>query len=73
MPHIIIKMHKGRSKEMINDMVEKVASAIMESLNVKESSVSVGVEEFEPARWKDEVYQPDIIEKNNTIYKKPGY
>lgn len=73
MPHIIVKMYKGRSEAMIKDMVDKVTNVIMESLDVKESSVSVAVEEFEPSKWKEEVYQPDIIEKSNTVYKKPGY
>jgi 4-oxalocrotonate tautomerase len=23
--------------------------------------------------WRDQVYRPDIIEKADTLYKKPGY
>lgn len=73
MPHVIVKMYKGRSEEMKRDMAEKVTRAIAESLSLNESSVSIAIEEFEPEKWDKEVYEPDIIGKSDTLYKKPGY
>ncbi len=73
MPHIIIKMYKGRSEELKKDMAQKVTKAITESLSVNESSVSIAIEEVEPEKWDNEVYEPDIIGKAETLYKKPGY
>jgi len=73
MPHIIVKMYKGRSEDMKKDMVEKVTKAITESLSVNESSVSIAIEEYEPEKWGKEVYEPDIVGKSETLYRKPGY
>ncbi|HEX2946479.1 MAG TPA: tautomerase family protein [Clostridia bacterium] len=73
MPHVIVKMYKGRSEALKKDMAEKVTKAITESLSVNESSVSIAIEEFETENWDKEVYEPDIIGKSETLYKKPGY
>lgn len=73
MPHVIVKMYKGRTEEMKRNVAEEVTKAIVKSLNVNESSVSVAVEEFEPEEWNEAVYKPDIIDKEHTLYKKPGY
>jgi len=45
----------------------------MSILNYGEESVSVGFEEVSADAWRDEVYQPDILAKDSTLYKKPGY
>lgn len=73
MPHIIVKLYKGRSEEMKQDMAAKITRAVTESLAVDESWVSIALEEYEPEKWNNEVYQPDIIEKGHLLYKKPGY
>lgn len=73
MPHVIVKMYKGRSEALKKDMAEKVTKAITESLSVNESAVSIAIEEFEPEKWDEEVYKPDIAGKPDTLYKKPGY
>ena len=38
-----------------------------------EASVSVSIEDVAPDEWTDQVYKPDILEKPDTLYKKPGY
>ncbi|HOQ06481.1 MAG TPA: tautomerase family protein [Clostridiales bacterium] len=73
MPHVIVKMFKGRTEEMKQNMAEEITKAIVKSLNVNESSVSVAVEEFDPDEWNEAVYKPDIIDKEHTLYRKPGY
>ena len=73
MPHVIVKVYAGRSEEQKSKLAEAVSNAVMSSLNCEEKSVSVGIEEFAPADWKEKVYRPDILEKSEKIYKKPGY
>jgi len=36
-------------------------------------SVSVAFEEVDANDWREKVYQPDIVRKADTLYKKPGY
>jgi 4-oxalocrotonate tautomerase len=45
----------------------------MAILGYGEESVSVGFEEVSSSAWRAEVYQPDILSKPATLYKKPGY
>jgi 4-oxalocrotonate tautomerase len=50
-----------------------VTKAVVDTLNSSETSVSVGIEDIDPSDWAEEVYEPDILAKSETIYKKPGY
>ena len=45
----------------------------MKVLHYGEESVSVALEEVDAQHWVEEVYQPDIVGKAGTLYKKPGY
>ena len=73
MPHVIVKMYAGRSDEQKQRMAGDIAKAVMTALGSQESSISVAVEEFDPAVWAEAVYKPDILEKPAALYKKPGY
>jgi len=46
---------------------------VVKILNYGDESVSVAIEEVTPADWKDEVYKPDILDRREKLYKKPGY
>lgn len=73
MPHIIIKMYSGRTEERKKNLVDNVARAVREALELEDSSVSISIEEVEKEKWAREVYKPEIIDKPGTLYKKPGY
>ena len=73
MPHVIVKLHSGKSERQKQALAQAVTEAVMSALNYGEESVSVGIEEVEPKDWAENVYKPDIIGKPDTIYKKPGY
>ena len=73
MPHIIVKMHSGRSDSMKKDLTEQISRAVQASLKLDESVVSVAIEEFAPEEWLEKVYLPDIVGKPEQIWKKPGY
>jgi len=45
----------------------------MDILNYGEESVSVAMEEIKPGDWVAKVYRPDIKNKTDNLYKKPGY
>jgi 4-oxalocrotonate tautomerase len=73
MPHVIVKLVPGKSEAQKARLAEQITKSVMDVLNYGEDAVSVGVEEVEPAQWVAQVYQPDILGKPQTIYKKPGY
>ena len=73
MPHVIVKLYFGKSERQKQALAQAVTEAVMRTLNYGEGSVSVGIEDVEPKDWTEKVYKPDIIDKSDTIYKKPGY
>ena len=38
-----------------------------------EESVSVAIEEVKLGDWAENVYQPDVVNNSEKLYKKPGY
>ena len=73
MPHVIVKLWPGKSEEQKRRLAEAIASDVMKVLHYGEESVSVGFEEVGADEWAEKVYQPDIVRKAGTLYKKPGY
>lgn len=73
MPHVIIKLYPGRSEEQKQQCTEKIVETLIETLNTDEKSISVSFEEIPKEVWKEEVFLPDIIEKEEMLLKKPGY
>ena len=73
MPHVIVKLWPGKSEEQKTQLAEKIAQDVMDVLHYGEESVSVGFEEIPSRKWRDEVYQPDILKNWDGLYKKPGY
>jgi 4-oxalocrotonate tautomerase len=73
MPHVIVKLWPGKSEQQKARLAEKIARDVMDVLNYGEESVSVAMEEVAPEDWAEQVYKPDIVNKPDQIYKKPGY
>jgi len=73
MPHIIVKLWPGRTEEQKLDLTDRIAKAVTEAINAPDSSISVAIEEIPKEKWTEDVYKPDIIGKENTLYKKPAY
>jgi len=38
-----------------------------------EESVSVAIDEVKPRDWAENVYQPDVVNNSEKLYKKLGY
>jgi len=73
MPHVIVKMYSGRSEKEKATLADEMTKVIKTVLNYGDDAVSVGIEDVEPKDWAEKVYRPDILDKAETIYKKPGY
>lgn len=73
MPHVIVKMYPGRSEQQKSALVNEITRALKETVKCSDESISVAVEEISPEEWRETVYQKDILEKDDTLYKRPGY
>ncbi len=73
MPHVIVKLYAGRTEQQKQALAKALTEAVMRTLNSAEDSISVGIEDVAANEWTAKVYQPDILDKAGTIYKKPGY
>jgi 4-oxalocrotonate tautomerase len=73
MPHVIVKLHPGRTYAQKTAFTEKLIAAMEETLDASASKISVAFEEVAPENWVQEVYIPEIISKESTLFKKPGY
>ena len=73
MPHVSVKMYPGRSEKEKSELAEAIAQDVMDIIGAGRSSISVAIEDISPQEWKERVYEPEIIEKSDTLYIKPGY
>ncbi|MGD0351932.1 MAG: tautomerase family protein [Dehalococcoidia bacterium] len=73
MPHVIIKMYPGRTVEQKNKLAQVIADSIVRIAKCEGKTISVAIEEIAPEDWVETVYRPDIMEKEKTLVKKPGY
>ena len=73
MPHIIVKWYPGRSKAQKEALAEAITREVVTVAGCAESSVSVAIEEVAPEDWAEAVYRPDILDKDETLVRKPGY
>lgn len=71
MPHISLKMYKGRSEEEKIKIANELLK-VLENNGIKASSVSVSIKDIDPDKWKEEVYDREISGSNDLIIK-PGY
>ena len=56
MPHIIVKLHSGRSEQQKAGIAEAVTKAIMASTGNADGSISVSIEDVAPSDWAEKVY-----------------
>jgi 4-oxalocrotonate tautomerase len=73
MPHVIVKLHSGRSEQQMARLPEQITKAVMAGAQCARESVFVSIEDVEPGDWVEKVYKPDIIGKSDELYKKPRY
>jgi 4-oxalocrotonate tautomerase len=73
MPHVIVKLWPRKSEQQKIRLAEEIAKDVMNVLNYGEESVSVTIEEVEFQDWAEKVYEPDILNNAEKLYKQPGY
>lgn len=73
MPHIIVKLWPGHSEQQKQQLADVLTQDTIRILQTSKNSVSVGFEEVASGKWMAKVYQPDILDKSEAIYKQPGY
>lgn len=73
MPHVIVKLWPGKSEQQKTRLAEAITKNVMDILHYGDESVSVALEEVKSQDWTKQVYKPDIQDKWDTLYKKPGY
>jgi 4-oxalocrotonate tautomerase len=73
MPHVIVKLWPGKSESQKRRLARAIADDVMKVLNYGDESVSVAFEEVDADEWARKVYRPDIVDKRETLYKRPGY
>jgi len=73
MPHVIVKLWPGKSERQKRQLSDAIVKDVMDALHYGEESVSVAFEEIASRDWAAKVYQPDIVEHAERLYKKPGY
>jgi len=73
MPHIIVKLNPGRSNEQKRQLAHEIVKDVVAIAKCDESAVSVAFEEVKKEDWAQMVYKPDILDKQDSLFKEPGY
>jgi 4-oxalocrotonate tautomerase len=73
MPHVIVKLWPGKSEQQKTRLAQAITKDVMTVLHYGDESVSVAIEEVDADEWAEKVYHPDIEQKPEALYKKPGY
>jgi len=73
MPHVIVKLLAGRTRQQKARIAEEVTRAVMTTTNNGEDAVSVAIEDVARNDWTEKVYRPYILGHWDELFKKPGY
>ena len=73
MPHISLKMYKGRTTEEKNKIANELAEVLVKN-GVKPTAISVSVTDYEPEDWKEQVYDKEIRDNRcwSLVSQLPG-
>ncbi len=72
MPHIGIKMLKGRTEEQKKKLAAALAKTLAEELKCSQNYVTCTIEDFTAQEWQD-VFREEITDKQDKVYKKAEY
>ncbi len=73
MPHVIVKLWPGKTEDQKRRLSDAIVRSVTSILAYGDDSVSVGFEEVSSPDWNVGVVKPDILDKWDTLTKKPGY
>ena len=66
-------MYPGRSEDMKQKLAEVIVKDVLSVAKCDEKWISVVIEDIDSAEWPERVYKPEILDKKDKLYKKPGY
>jgi 4-oxalocrotonate tautomerase len=66
-------MYPGRTAEQKKELASSIVNCITGIAKCEEKSVSIAIEEISPEDWAEKVYKPYILQKEESLVKKPGY
>ncbi len=72
MPHISVKMLKGRTTEQKQIIAKALSNALVDALNVDAKYISLTIEDYTAKEWQD-VYKQEIDNKADSLYVAPCY
>jgi 4-oxalocrotonate tautomerase len=75
MPHVVVKMWAGKTEEQKQALARAMVEALKATLGSSDSSISVAIEDVAPQDWMQQVYEPEIAPRLQSLHKnkKPGY
>ena len=73
MPHVVVKMWAGKTEEQKQALAQAMVEALKTTLGSSDSSISVAIEDVAPQDWMQQVYEPEIAPRLQSLHKKPGY
>ncbi len=73
MPHVNIKMYPGRSEDVKQKLADAIIRDVLSVVQCDEKWISVVFEEIDQVDWAEKVYRPEILDKQDKLYKKPRY
>lgn len=73
MPHITVKLYPGRTEEQKHHLAREIVKDVVAIAGCEKKSVSVAIEEVPANDWTEKVYRPEIIDRQELLYIKPGY
>ena len=68
-----VKLWPGKSEQQKTQLAEEIVKDVMKVLNYGAESVSVAIEEVPARDWAEKVYEHEIVNNSEKLYKKPGY
>lgn len=72
MPHISVKMLKGRTEQQKQALSDALTETLCKQLNVSKIHVSVTVEDYTAKEWQ-QVFKEEIEDKKESLFVSPGY
>lgn len=71
MPHVVVKMYKGRTPEQKKRLAEGIRETLKKTIGAGESHISVSVEDYDPSEWP-QVEAAEIDGRPENLYMRAG-
>lgn len=73
MPHVIVTLWPGKGEQQKQHLADAITRDVATILGYGNEAILVGFVEVTATDWCDQVFQPEIVEKANTLHKEPDY